>query len=623
MGCKAQRYTNAVPVLIKIRLLIFTQGSAMKQIRARLSHWVGVAAVALLLSACGGGGGGDAAAGGGLGGSASVASAPVGTPTTVQGTVTYKRFDHAATTAALDYTNELTKPVRGATVQLLFGATVVATTTTSANGTYSFSAVPGSSTYVIRVRAELKQASGAATWDVTVRDNTASGEPLYALQSGNFIPASNPTQNLTAASGWTGGAMGSYTGTRVAAPFAILDTLYESQQKVLAANANTNFPLLKAFWSVNNSTSAGTPANGGIGASYFTEVLSGTTVTERRLYILGLANNDTDEYDASVVAHEWGHYYQSALSRDDSTGGRHSIDVSGTAGGDDLLDRRIAFSEGWGNAWSGVSLGRTFYADAEGANQASGFRINLNTTYPTTDTAQNPRGLFRERSIQYILWDLSRQAGFTGVHQALTSSAFKTGTALSDIHSFSSAYRTVAGATSTATAALDALLLAESISISDAFGNNETSNTAGIPASVPYYRTLSNLTTSPATVANGNSICTNAGYTSADQSVQDRNRHGYFAYVKFNVTGNVTSITVTGDNVFNSAGTLGVDTDFQLYKAGQLLADAKSAGFNGLARVEKLTQNLTAGEYVLVIFDYNKIYPSVAPNNVCYTVAIQ
>jgi hypothetical protein len=606
MGCKAQRYTNAVPVLIKIRLLIFTQGSAMKQIRARLSHWVGVAAVALLLSACGGGGGGDAAAGGGLGGSASVASAPVGTPTTVQGTVTYKRFDHAATTAALDYTNELTKPVRGATVQLLFGATVVATTTTSANGTYSFSAVPGSSTYVIRVRAELKQASGAATWDVTVRDNTASGEPLYALQSGNFIPASNPTQNLTAASGWTGGATGSYTGTRVAAPFAILDTLYESQQKVLAANANTNFPLLKAFWSVNNSTSAGTPANGGIGASYFTEVLSGTTVTERRLYILGLADNDTDEYDASVVAHEWGHYYQSALSRDDSTGGRHSIDVNGFAGGDDLLDRRIAFSEGWGNAWSGISIGRNFYADAEGTGQASGFRIALNTGYP----AAGPKGYFRERSVQYIIWNLSAQAGFGGIHSALTSNAFKTGQALTDIHSFASAYRSAAAGTPTT--ALNLLLSNESISTSDAFGSAETNN-GGLTLTVPYYREIS-ATGNPVTVSGGNTLCTNAVNSDVKNSAVvangDRNRHGHFVYARFTVpTAVLRTITVVG------APASGVDADFQLFRAGQEVVNANTA----INATETRAVNLVAGDYVLVISDYNK----ASPGNTCYTVTIQ
>ena len=74
--------------------------------------------------------------------------------------------------------------------------------------------------------------------------------------------------------------------------------------------------------------------------------------------MLGKENVDTDEYDASVIAHEWGHYYQSAFSRDDSPGGAHS--------GGDRLDRRVAFSEGWGNAWSGIALARSNYTDSSG-----------------------------------------------------------------------------------------------------------------------------------------------------------------------------------------------------------------------------------------------------------------
>jgi hypothetical protein len=50
-----------------------------------------------------------------------------------------------------------------------------------------------------------------------------------------------------------------------------------------------------------------------IGSTFFINRSTG-----KEIYVLGAENVDTDEFDDSVIAHEWGHYYQSSFSRDDS-----------------------------------------------------------------------------------------------------------------------------------------------------------------------------------------------------------------------------------------------------------------------------------------------------------------
>lgn len=499
----------------------------------------------------------------------------------VQGTVRYERVA-ASPSGALNYANISQLPVRGATVELVSRGVVLATTQTTASGQYAFFAAPGNTNLSIRVRAELKQSSGPAQWDVTVRDNTNS-DAIYVLSS-TFSSGNGTTHNLIAGSGWTGF---SYTGLRSAGPFAILDTIYESQQKILQVSANSVFPALQVFWSVNNSTASGDLALGHIGISFFT-----TANGLRQLYLLGRQDDDTDEYDASVVAHEWGHYYQSAFSRDDSMGGSHG-------GASDLLDRRLAFSEGWGNAWSGIALAQDTYRDSSGLRQGLGFNFPLNSGYAIANGGS--KGWFREQSIQYVIWDLNRQTGFAPLHNALTSPAFKTGTALTDVHSFAAAFKSLAS--SSQTAALTSLLGSESISTSsDAFGNNET-NDGGNVVTLPYYRQVTALG-SPVTLAQGQTICV----TSILSRGIDLNKLGQYAYLRFSTPlAGSRSITV-------SSTALGVDTDFEVRSAGSrvLLAELGQTG------TETSSVDLNAGEHVLVVYDFNR-----AAGTPCFTVSIQ
>ena len=63
--------------------------------------------------------------------------------------------------------------------------------------------------------------------------------------------------------------------------------------------------------------------------------------------VLGEEDVDTDEYDRDILAHEWAHYFEDRVARTDSIAGGHSPA--------DLLDLRVAFSEGWGNSFAAMA----------------------------------------------------------------------------------------------------------------------------------------------------------------------------------------------------------------------------------------------------------------------------
>ena len=82
------------------------------------------------------------------------------------------------------------------------------------------------------------------------------------------------------------------TTTRAAAPFNILDAVYEAMTDIAAVDTDVNFPLLQVFWSVNNVPVSGDVTQGQIGTSSYTRTNGVPTIR-----ILGDENNDTDEYD--------------------------------------------------------------------------------------------------------------------------------------------------------------------------------------------------------------------------------------------------------------------------------------------------------------------------------------
>jgi hypothetical protein len=487
---------------------------------------------------------------------------------TITGNATYDSVPPTAV-GGLNFGGVTRKAIRGATVQMIdLGGNVIASATTGADGAYTLTSSNVPASVRVRVRAELK----GANFDFTVKDNT-SGEALYVMESPSLAAAATATQNMNAASGWGGTR---YTGTRVAAPFAILDVAYQAAQKVAQASASTVLPSLVMFWSGNNRPVGGDLASGAIGTSFFTQTQSG----QRVLFLLGAENTDTDEFDSPVVAHEIGHYLQSAISRDDSPGGQHSDG--------EILDMRLAFSEGWGNAWAGMVLGAPTYFDSRNAQQASGFRFSL------ADPPNNPRnGWFEESTVQHLLYEWHENAaiGFGGIFQALDG--LSASPSFTSIFAFNHYLR---AARPSAATSINSLAAQYGVNGTDMYGSGETNNggnTRYLPVYVDYGSTL----------GVDRQVCLasqRGGGTVADRG----NRLGDTGYLRFTLTGS-RSITVT-----RAAGTTDTtDPDF-----GVLLSTGAvgGQGSSETPNTETVTATLPAGTHALLLRDFLLTNPTAA-----------
>ena len=554
------------------------------------------AAIAMFMVGCGGGGSGSGTTPTTVTTLAPVTLAPAGL-VTVSGKVTFDFVPVTVTgiTPKLDYTRITAKPARSISVALINSATgdELATAKTDANGDYSLVGPVGRSVY-IRAYARLLPVNDATTARVSVLDNT-DFDAQWALAGPAFTAANSTTltKNLNAGSGWTGTAYNN--NLRIAATFAMLDTIYTGMQKIIAVDPNAVFPKLDVHWSPDNTTFSGTLASGQIGGSFFQSATTNGVVTSRDLYILGAANNDTDEYDQHVIAHEFGHYLQSAFSRNDSIGGSHG-------GTNDRLDMRVAFGEGWGNGWAGYALGNAIYADTAGGGQASGFTLDI-----AAGEASNP-GWFKEASVQRIIWDLSKDTniGFGSVWNALKT-GFAGSPALTSAHSFANALRQNL-TSSEAQTALSTIFNSESIVVAtDPYGSNETNfGTPLILGINPIYTTYGALNST-----------TNACISNSADMNGVGNKAGQHRYIKLTLAaaGNKT-ITVTRD----AATTAGIETDpdFTLYSsAGRVLRVA-----NNTANTETATTPiLPIGDYVLALTD-KTFRTSTTARAPCFNVVI-
>jgi hypothetical protein len=537
--------------------------------------------VALTVSACGGGGGGGS-------------SMPVPATVTISGRVTFEKIPGNASGVGLDYAAKADVPARDVLVEAVKVSdrtTVSASISTDASGNYSLT-VPSNTELFLRAKAEMVK-TGTPAWHFRVLDNTASNA-LYAITGADFNSGVSAAQrNLNAPSGWGGS---SYTGARAAAPFAVLDTVYQAYNLVLAANANTVFPDLELYWSKNNRPSVNfTAATGDIQTTAFSaaNVANGTTAA---IYILGEENVDTDEFDASVIAHEWGHYFQASFSRDDSFGGPHAAD--------DLLDLRVAFSEGWGDSFSGMATGASVYQDSTNTGQASGSCTGLESNAPSNCVVTTHPGWYSELSVAHVLYDFfdsnadgvdSVSLGFAPIYDVMTHEMIST-RALTSIYVLSAALKS---RNSAAAAGIDQILGAQSIAANapnfDDYGSGE-SNDAGDPSVLPIYNPI-------AVGASVPNVC-------SDNAFGGDNKLGVSKFLKFTLAATQTvTISVTG------TGTS--DPDFELY-GGSLIASAESSTPN----LETLTQqNLAAGDYVLEVFEYSNL-TSAPLGRTCFTVSV-
>ncbi len=522
----------------------------------------------------------------GCGGSSSPAKStfvppvvPPSPPSTVSltGKITFDSIPHNSATSGLNYSAITQKPARGVTVELLDSAgAVLSTTKADDDGKYAFT-VNSNKDVRVRAKAEIVQ-TAPAIWDMKVTDNT-SANALYTLQGSLASSgAANSVRDLNAPSGWGGS---SYTSTRAAAPFAILDPIYSAVKKFEAIDPDINFPALEFRWSTSNIPQGGDVTRGEIGTSSYQRSAG---APNGYVYILGDANNDTDEYDSHIIVHEWGHYFEDRMSRSDSVGGPHS--------GGDVLDPRVALGEGFGNALSGMILDDPIYRDSGGSQQASGFSINVeNNTHAKS-------GWFNEGSVQSILYDLydstddgsdTLSLGLGPLYRVFTAASYKASPVFTTIFSFTDELKTQnAGEVS----AITSLLVGQSIDGTTALGSGET-NDGGISASLPVYKSAS---------VNGGAV----QVCSVDDAGQ-YNKLGNRQYITFEVaTAGLHTLTMS-----RTSGATNRDPDFTVFKEGTLVANANSAAVD----TETASVNLQAGQHVIDANEYNNIDPNSSANS--------
>ncbi|HEY7883694.1 MAG TPA: hypothetical protein VIC08_01960 [Cellvibrionaceae bacterium] len=503
----------------------------------------------------------------------------VATTVTVSGKITYD-FVPLPNGGGLDYAATEERPVRGAIIRLLDSSdTELALSATDDDGHYSFIA-PANTQARLQVLAR-SQSTGAQQWDIQVQDNTANNG-LYAM-GGNLATtgSSDQLRDLHAPSGWGGNF---YTEPRVAAPFAILDTAYEALLRLRAVDAALHLPVSYFRWSENNTTASGNIADGDIGTSFYGSPGGG----DPALYILGQEDVDTDEYDRHIIAHEWAHYLEDALTgRLDSLGGGHSLF--------DRLDKRLAWSEGLANAFSAIALDNVQYLDSIESGQSSAFGFNI------ANTSNSPEGWFNEGSVQSIVYNFAEQQGFDKIYSVLTDNQYKNTDALLSIFAFSERLSELyPGAPTTA---YSNLLNQQDINSLNQYAVGETNN-GNIPNLFPLYRSLQ-------VGAPPINVC-------SDQRNGTDNKLGVLTYFRFNVSASA-SYTITVQQTESDGRE--TDPDFYVYYRGDLVGRGDSFGVD----LEANAISFQAGrDYVLSVYDW-EIHPSAGSPGYqpsCFDVSI-
>ncbi|MBK6348634.1 MAG: hypothetical protein IPF50_01990 [Proteobacteria bacterium] len=544
----------------------------------------GPALASALLVACGGGGGdGGGGGGGGI------------TTVTISGKATYQRVPFSTNAnLGLSYASTSEQPVREAIVELIqSGGNTLATTTTDDNGNYALTA-PANTSVFVRVQAQLRKSTTPAR-SIRVLNNT-NGNALYVLDSAVFSSGvTNQTKNLLAGSGWGGT---SYTGTRSAAPFAILDTLLASAQFVVAnGNSTLDLPGLDVYWSPRNNSSSGEVTQGQIDSTLYSNGSSDGRAPG--IYVLGNENTDTDEYDQHVLVHEFHHFLEDTISRTESPGGPHSQG--------DRLDLRVAFSEGFANAFSAMVLNDPLYSDSLGSQQGARFSFSME------GNPRSPAGWYDEASIQSVTWDLydavadgadTVALGYKPLYEVLAG-PLRTGPALTSIYPFVTDLK---GRTGAPVAAIDTLVTAQGIHVIDEWGTNET-NDGSVPRVLPFYAQLT---------LNGGvqAICgTSAAGT--------YNKIGNRLFLRFALAA-ASPVTVRAQ--YTSTGSTAPfsrdsDPDIVLYGNGFLdIADSATSG------EEALTRTLQPGEYVIEVYEWSHIDPTYSAaerrGETCFNVSV-
>lgn len=196
-----------------------------------------------------------------------------------------------------------------------------------------------------------------------------------------------------------------------AGAFNILDQVVESnlflktntQNCNLCSGAFDNTPFLEVYWipGLNPNRYLNNPNTP---VSFFLN-FSAANTNYYRIFILGGINGisdnnvDTDEFDNSVIIHEYAHFLASAFSQDSSPGGVHY--------GLESIDPRLAWSEGFADFFQAAVLNNSFYLDITGNNNSTIIPFENQDNPLIQDRPQiKGEGNYREFAIARFFWDI-------------------------------------------------------------------------------------------------------------------------------------------------------------------------------------------------------------------------
>jgi hypothetical protein len=283
----------------------------------------------------------------------------------VVGRAFYQKTDLKDT--GLDLNNPVMVPIRSARVELIdkTSQAIVAVSETDGIGQFVMP-VPANPNLSIRIISRLRSSN------LRVADNT-NLNALYVTSAD--IDGRNPPAELLLTER-----------SRSAGAFNILEVIQRANETVKMADPLLTLPPVSIFWSIRNTNRYGNPVLGLIGTSMF-------NVATNTAYMLGDRSADSDEFDDPVIVHEYAHMLAAKFSRDDSPGGPHVLG--------DMLDARVAWSEGWANFFSSAVRNDPIWRDS-GPNGALLVRYDLEDNVPAGDKP----GYWSEASVDTILWDL-------------------------------------------------------------------------------------------------------------------------------------------------------------------------------------------------------------------------
>jgi hypothetical protein len=316
------------------------------------------------------------------------------------GTFTYQKRLQNYGNEALSNTCTPPFPVQFAEVDLVVNGAAQQKTYTDQDGNFSFSSV-GTSTYTVSLIS--KTLATDTTHRVDVRDNLGSNQnyrvDFSSVRAGTRINYTVPILHAN--------------GTHLAGAFNILSVLSNAEDQVLTRFGSVTGKDLIVYWEAGNDAAT----------SEFATPTSTDQPQSGVMYILGgvagqLSSTDTDEFDDSVILHEFGHFLDYVFSSYDTPGGGHSYYAT---------DPRLAWGEGQADFWSGYfrSLGASrtapTYRDTVGFGTSSTYgttprdfetnTVSVAYNYTTTAGASGTatislNGVNQAYSVREVLWDL-------------------------------------------------------------------------------------------------------------------------------------------------------------------------------------------------------------------------